>query len=150
MKWIFAFNEDSPNFANYINQLKVALVSITEEHGLTPILLYDGKRSESIAHLEVLEAEVIHLSSTFKEDIIRETKDSKIPSAAAIGCGAFLRCEIPRLSIDLNWQDEHVLYTDCDIMFMSSFRADDLPFPTDSFRLPPKAILTTPTTSIRA
>ncbi len=129
MKWIFAFNEDSPNFKNYIDQLKVALISNTEKHGLTPTLLYDGKPNDSIRDLEILGAEVIPLASAFKEEIIKETLNSEVPRAASIGCGAFLRCEIPRLSIDLGWTDEHVLYTDCDVMFMPSFRADEMPLP---------------------
>ncbi len=37
----------------------------------------------------------------------------------AIGAGAFLRTEIPRITEELKIHDKYVLYTDIDVMFLS-------------------------------
>lgn len=127
MKWVFALNERSPNFLPYATQLKVAVASARPHSGLAPHLLYDGGPNESIAQLEALGVTVVPVESFLKARLHRLAEETGNPMATEMGCGVFLRCELPRLSERLGWPDEAILYTDCDILFTDRFRAKDLP-----------------------
>jgi hypothetical protein len=54
-------------------------------------------------------------------EISQRKQDPQIP---AIGAGAFLRTELPRIALEMGMEDEYILYTDCDVMFMDQMTED--------------------------
>lgn len=129
MKWFFALNEASGNFAHFADMIKVAVYSATKHTRLVPHFLYDGQENELTAWLREKQVEVIFRRSFLYPHIEAAARKLEKPHILSIAPGAFLRTEIPALAAERGWLDECVLYTDCDIMFR-----DDVVEPLQQFR----------------
>ena len=138
MKWVFALNEKSVNFDSYVDQIKVAVASAPIRSELQPIMLYDGTPNKSIAFIQQMGVEIIYIGSFLKHEIERTAEELEDPSILSTGAGAFLRCELPKLSYDLSWPDTRILYTDCDVMFSNHFRVEELPKPEKYIAVAPE------------
>ena len=110
MKWYFACNEKSPDFFPLI---KGAVNSVLKNTDLEPIFIYDGKENELTEWLEDRGVKIIRHRVSFY-DKLQAHGDEKYLSVAS---GAFLRCDIPIIETE----DEIVLYTDCDVLFLKNF-----------------------------
>ena len=112
MKWYFASNDKSEDFFPLI---KAAVNSALENTTLEPHFLYDGEDNELTQWLVGKGVKIIKHRVSFYEKLkTYYPNDSiKIPS------GAFLRCDIPIIEIE----DDFVLYTDCDVLFLREFDA---------------------------
>lgn len=116
LKWFFAYKAGSN--PDYEKLIKVAVVSAQTYTSLDPYALYDGEPSALTDWLEEHGVKIIHHRSQFYDDII--TKFGKKDMLWALGgTGAFLRVDIPRLLRERGLDDEYVLYTDCDVMFVA-------------------------------
>lgn len=118
MKWYFACNDKSENFYPLI---KGAVNSAIANTSLEPNFIYDGSENELTQWLRARGVNIIfHKSSIFDalENFYRK-EDLHIPS------GAFLRCDIPLIET----QEEYVLYTDCDVLFLKDFDYKNLSKP---------------------
>lgn len=114
LKWFFAFNSDTPN--DYQALAKVAVVSAQQHTNLDPYCIYDGSPSDTTAWLEHRGVKVIYHRSRFTEDVTRVFGKAFGESGSR---GAFLRVEIPDILASREIDDEYVLYTDYDVMFVS-------------------------------
>jgi hypothetical protein len=117
MKWFFALNEGSPNFDKYADLIKVAVVTARRRTSLKPYFLYDGAPNPLTAWLDSKGVTVVprrwRLLDRFRE-VARESGSTDL---ITFDGGIFLRTEIPGYCAEQGWDDEEVLYTDCDVMF---------------------------------
>lgn len=118
MKWYFACNEHSKS---YEYMIKAAVESAIQNTRLNPNFIYDGSENDLTKWLESKGVNVIYHSSSFYEELVGFYKDGHLRTAS----GAYLRCDIPLLESE----DDYVLYTDCDVIFLKdpSFENIDMP-----------------------
>ncbi len=118
MKWFFAVNERGNEFENYAKMLKVAVATAAKHTSLEPCFLYDGEDNHLTAWLNERGVRIIRTRSFLYEQLADAAERKNNPEILAIGSGAFLRTEIPKLTSELGIDDEFVLYTDVDVMFV--------------------------------
>ncbi len=118
MKWYFALNDRSKDYA-YL--AKAAVRSAAANTSLIPHCLYDGEPDELTSWFERHGVKVIHHRVSFFPALQAHYP----PDLLKIAAGAFLRCDIPIIEKE----DEYVLYTDCDVIFLQEVAAVDLPKP---------------------
>ncbi len=121
MKCFFAFKESNDVNHAYDQLLKVSVYSALKNTDLDLYCLFDGQPSETTQWLQKKGVTVIYRRTCFY-DKIREITIEKIknPDYLNIGAGAFLRVEIPAIMLELGFDDDYVLYTDCDVMFQQN------------------------------
>lgn len=117
MKWYFACNDKSSDFFPLI---KAAVNSAMKNTDLEPHFIYDGEENELTQWLKEHRVKVIRHRVSFYDALEKHYG----PQMLAIASGAFLRCDIPLLE----QEDEFVLYTDCDVLFLQDIKSD---FKTD-------------------
>lgn len=119
MKWFFALNETGSQFENYAKLLKVAVYTAQKFTRLEPHFLYDGSENHLTEWLRARGVRIIACRTFLYEDLRRIAERENKPDCLTIGAGAFLRTEIPRLALELEFKDDFVLYTDADVMFLA-------------------------------
>jgi lipopolysaccharide biosynthesis glycosyltransferase len=80
---------------------------------IEPYLILDGEIDESIEDLIEMGVKIIEHRILFSENLINHYKED------TIALGAFLRVDIPKICHDLKIEDEYILYTDNDVMFIN-------------------------------
>lgn len=118
MKWITCLNENTPLHSIYEEMLKVAVLSCKKFTDLEPIFIYDGKQNSLTRWMEKKGVTVLFQESSLKSQIESISQKEKNPFLTHVGCGAFLRVDIPEIAVRHNWKDNFVFYTDCDVMFV--------------------------------
>ncbi|SKB12338.1 hypothetical protein PL11201_330027 [Planktothrix sp. PCC 11201] len=114
MKWFFAINDESPYFAAYAQMLKVAVYTARQYTSLEPFCIYDGKENEVTEWMRNQGVTIIHHRIPHYEKL-----KSYFSWSLNVASGAFLRIEIPTIMKQYQMDDEYVLYTDCDVMFLN-------------------------------
>lgn len=137
MRWFLGLNQDAPHFAAYARMAQAAVLSVPPEAGLSTHLLFDGRECEFTAWFRARGAEVIFRESYLKPHLQAASANPATPHALSHGAGVYLRIEIPDLLRERGWDDETVLYTDCDVLFTPRFRVSDLPAPTHAIACGP-------------
>lgn len=110
MKWYFCLNE--PGLLGFSEIILAAVHSALKHTTLRPHLVFDGSKNALTDYLTSLGVEVIYHRSSFAELI-----DGARPQpgyAPEVARGAYLRLDIASLETE----DEYVLYTDCDVLFL--------------------------------
>ena len=100
MKVIFGINHPAAS-PHYVEYASLAIAS-ARQVGYEPVLLYDGESPP-------IDVEKIECRSRFSQ----EMRAALRPDEYRIAAGAMLRLEIPFL-----FDDEYVLYTDVDVLFL--------------------------------
>jgi len=115
MYWFSGINNhNKESYFNYIKMYKVAVITAKKTNpNLKPILILDGDEDEYIQELYGMGVKIVKHKSTFYNELKNHYKDN------TTAFGAFLRVDIPIICDILNIEDEYVLYTDNDVMFMS-------------------------------
>jgi hypothetical protein len=113
MKWYFALNEASlhNHRAMWESMILTALRSCRQHTDLEPHFIFDGGSDPFVSRLEAEGVTVIRHRVSFWDAIAAYRQDEPYRRVAG---GAFLRVDIPALNTD----DEFVLYTDCDVLFI--------------------------------
>jgi len=114
MKWFFALNGVSPKFDDFSKMVKVAVRTAQQKTSLEPVCIYDGRQNELTDWLQKNNVKIIFHRTPHYRNIAREH-----PGALTVAAGAFLRIEIPKILEIYQMQDEYVLYTDCDVIFVN-------------------------------
>jgi hypothetical protein len=109
VRWFFALNENSPGFWEYANLVQVAVDSARRHTTLLPVCIYEGGENALTLWLRAAGVTVF-----FRRTFLHQW----VPDMPPIPRGAFLRLEIPALCREQHWDDEYVLYTDCDVVFL--------------------------------
>ena len=110
MKWYFAINEEGCNGQVGLHA-KLTVLSAVKYSDIKPILLYNGQRNEFTRWMEDKGVLVIDVVPGLSEFIIEMDKQNKY---SAVFMGHWLRTEI----CQIEKEDEYVLYTDCDVVFL--------------------------------
>jgi hypothetical protein len=140
MKWFFAYNGLRPR--KFDLHIRAMVRSAVANTSLDPHLLYFGDPDNPIVSFaEGHGVRVIPHSPSILADL--ERTRAKFPDFHLQGAsGAYLRIDLPCVCSDLGFDDQFVLYTDCDVVFLR-----DLPqAPSESF-LEPSVFSVAPETS---
>lgn len=113
MKWYFACNDRSEKFFTLI---KSAVDSALKNTTLKPVFLYDGEENELTKWLRERNVQIIPHRVSFYDQLKNHYDDNNL----IVASGTFLRCDIPIIEKE----DDFVLYTDCDVIFLKDFKTD--------------------------
>lgn len=114
MKWYFACNDKSEEFFPLI---KGAVISAAQNTNLKPHFIYDGEENELTDWLRKHNVKIIFHKVSFFNQLEKYYTDKNLLKIAS---GAFLRCDIPVIE----QEDDFILYTDCDVLFLKDFQTD--------------------------
>lgn len=119
VKWFFALSEASLGHADHdwTDLIRTAVASARRNTTLRPHFIYDGAPSPFTAELRSLGVEVVHHRLSYLDNIVARWNELGLPAdpmRLAIIAGAYLRTDIPLLV-----EDDFVLYTDCDVLFLA-------------------------------
>jgi len=106
-KWYFAVNE--AGFSDVMSQLRIAIGSCRANTQLSPLCLYNGDDPAHVAWLSDRGVRVIRHQSSLSH-VLRAGYGAQYPRFS----GHWLRIDIPLIEHD----DDLVLYTDIDVMFL--------------------------------
>jgi hypothetical protein len=121
MKWYFASNNQSPGYEYLI---KAAVESAIKNTSLNPYFIYDGTPDALTDWLKKKGVNVIYHRASFYDSL----KTFYPPDELRMAGGTFMRCDIPLLEAE----DDLILYTDCDVLFVNEIHLHDLPQPSFS------------------
>jgi hypothetical protein len=124
MKWFFGLNEQSSVFEDYANMLKVAVKTAQKFTSLKPHFLYDGEENYLTDWMTERNVKIIKRRSFLYPQLAEIAEKRNDRNYLTIDSSAFLRTEIPQVSIEENFPNEFVLYTDADVMFQKEVVAD--------------------------
>lgn len=115
MKWFFCWCQDTDfrSDHNWTDLIRVSVESALLNTSLEPHLIYDGEPSPFTDELMAKGVKVFFHRLSFTREIMAHQPNDL--HYQAIARGAFLRFDIPLLA---DADDEFVLYTDADVMFM--------------------------------
>lgn len=117
-KNFFGFNLNTANNKSYINHIKVSVNSCIQNTNLDTYFMYCGHNQELLNWLQSKPIKLIDVSNYNFIKVIDNHKWAS-NSHLEIARGAWQRLLIPEICRELHITDEHVLYTDIDVMFMS-------------------------------
>jgi len=114
MKWFSGINSHNKDlYYDYIKMYNVAVKTSKKTNPkIEPYLILDGEIDDLIENLISMGVVIVKHSVTFSSDLILHYKEN------TTALGAFLRVDIPKICYDLNIEDEYILYTDNDVMFI--------------------------------
>ncbi|MBE9041901.1 hypothetical protein IQ235_14050 [Oscillatoriales cyanobacterium LEGE 11467] len=120
MRWFVALNSTCQTYEFYAHMIRVAVASAIEETELSPHLLFDGSSNELTSWFEKQGGTVLYCRSSFAEELKTLAAQKSDRDIYTIGSGAFIRVDIPRILAERGIEDEYILYTDCDVMFLQN------------------------------
>lgn len=114
MKWFTGLNSHNQDlYVDYLKMYKVAVITAKKTNpNLEPYLILDGEIDSKIQELIDLGVNVIKHTVIFYDEIINHYKDD------TVALGVFLRIDLPKICEKYNIEDEFILYTDNDVMFL--------------------------------
>ena len=120
MKWYFSITEETLTADadhGFIDMIRVAVASARANTSLRPHLLYDGNEGFFTDEMRAAGVTVIRHRISFYDQLEHAQKRLRpdLPDYMRTAAGAFLRLDIPNIET----QDEFILYTDCDVMFLA-------------------------------
>jgi len=119
VKWFFALNQASAQLDAYVQMAQVAAVTARRHTALEAHCLWDGDDDHPFAlWLRKNGVGVWQVRTPFYQALAEIAQKKSDPGVLSMGAGAFLRLEIPALAARNRGDDEFVLYTDCDVMFV--------------------------------
>lgn len=114
MKWFFCFHlgdATSPRAILKRSLIQVTVTTAVNNTSLEPYCICDDCPKDLAEWIAAQGVTVVPYRSPMASAIRRVWKDPTV-------CGIFLRLHIPAVAAELGIGDEHVLYTDYDVMFM--------------------------------
>lgn len=117
MKVFFSTNQASLHNIEFGRLLRVAVGSCRRNTTMDPFLLIDGKPDLSPPWLERLECSVLYCESTLTDIVYEWVSEHVDADRAMVRTGAFTRYEIPRVLRECGYEDEFIVYCDCDVFF---------------------------------
>jgi len=112
MRWYFAIDEVGGS-GHTGEEAKLAVSTAQAVGGLEPRLLYYGRRSSFTRWMTKRGVEIIDVKSDFIEKLHHLSGAGLLETHSI---GHWLRCALP----EVEHQNEYVLYTDCDVVFLDS------------------------------
>src|SRR3954465_16026425 len=118
MHWFFALTEDSTAFRQYAEMIMVAVHTAKKFTSLIPHCIYDGGENDFTAWLTNHDVRIVQHRSFVREGLTGLGRRKGNPHLAAALSGAFSRVELPEIVTQVGGA-HRVLYTDCDVVFVS-------------------------------
>jgi hypothetical protein len=114
MYWFSGLNNHNrERYIGYVKMYTVAVYTAKKTNpNIKPFLIFDGVKDEYIELLESLGVTIIYRKSSIYDDLLLKYKED------TTAFGAFLRVDIPKICSDILVEDDYVLYTDNDVMFI--------------------------------
>lgn len=115
MYWFSCINTQNKKiYPSYLKMYIVAVLSSKKTNpNLKPYLILDGDIDDDLNRLVEMGVTIIKHKLLFQDSILSHYKnDTGV-------LGAFLRIDIPKICKDLNIEDDYVLYTDNDVLFVN-------------------------------
>ncbi len=114
-KWFFAYNGSYSDV--YDIHIRVMVRSALANTSIDPHFLYCGPQNDSrLGFLRSHGVKVIHHTPSILPAL--ERTKARVPHYPLhIASGAFMRIDVPLVCRDLGYDDDVVLYTDCDVVF---------------------------------
>jgi hypothetical protein len=121
MRWFFAYNGRDTH--RYHTHIEVMVRSAAANTSLEPHMIYCGPPDDPIlAFAKSHGVNVIQRQPSILPDL--ERIKAKFPDyLLGVATGAFLRIDLPIICQDLGFDDQYVLYTDLDVMFLGDIPA---------------------------
>lgn len=125
MKWFFAITEktlsNDPDHG-FIDCIRVAVQSARENTNLIPHMVFDGNPCAFTEEMERSGVKIIYHRIHFydKLKLAQEKQKPEWPNYMDTAAGAFMRLDLALLEKE----DQYVLYTDCDVMFLKNPNMD--------------------------
>ena len=118
MKWYFCFNGEATTW--FSDMIKVAVVSARAKTNLEPHCIYDGDHTPLIDWLQKWNVTVHHSRVSFRarfwaEEVRRRNAGNGFDAIKALGFYLYFQI------LEIEQEDEFVLVTDCDVMFLNNF-----------------------------
>jgi hypothetical protein len=125
MKWFTASNEASLRNPQFFELLQVAVVSLKEKTTLDPYVLYEGEDCPAIGWLKDQGVRIVPTRLSFYEKLREFMLPDYEEVHIACRAGAFLRTELTPSIRKFGITDPYILYTDCDVLFLSDIQLDN-------------------------
>ena len=115
MYWFSGVNShNKESYLNYIKMYKIAVITAKKTNpDIKPIFILDGEIDSNINELIQMGVRIVEHRVKFYDSLKEHYGDN------TTAYGAFLRVDIPIICEQLNIDEDYVLYTDNDIMFIS-------------------------------
>ena len=115
MYWFSGVNShNKESYLNYIKMYKIAVITAKKTNpSIKPIFILDGEIDSNIDELIQMGVQIVEHRVKFYDSLKEHYGDN------TTAYGAFLRVDIPIICEQLNINEDYVLYTDNDVMFMS-------------------------------
>ena len=115
MYWFSGVNShNKESYLNYIKMYKIAVITAKKTNpSIKPIFILDGEIDSNINELIQMGVRIVEHRVKFYDSLKEHYGDN------TTAYGAFLRVDIPIICELLNIDEDYVLYTDNDIMFIS-------------------------------
>lgn len=108
-------NHNKERYLDYIKMYTVAVLSAKETNpNIKPYLILDGVIDEYLEELQDLGVTIIQHKSLFYESLLSHYNTN------TTAFGAFLRIDIPKICEKLQIEDDYILYTDNDVLFLDN------------------------------
>jgi hypothetical protein len=120
----FSLGRNLAHVCDYADMVKVAVHIAVKQTLLAPHFLYEGADNALTDWLRKREIPIIRCRTRLFGRLREISQRKQDPQILAIGAGAFLRTELPRIALEMGMEDEYILYTDCDVMFMDQLTED--------------------------
>jgi methyltransferase family protein len=118
MKWVFASNQESLQNPreDWQRLIRAAVQSARVNTTLEPFMIYDGDDNPFVDELRAFGVTILRHKLSFYGSVLEYQQENKPHDLHYLqtATSAFLRVDIPLLFKD----DDFVLYTDCDVMFL--------------------------------
>ncbi len=114
LKWYFCYNQESTGW--FSSMIKVAVVSAKKNTNLIANCIYDGEQTPLVSWLQA-QGVIIHRSRVpfydrlFAPETLQRNQNSWYKAESAKGY------YLPLQIAQIEREEEHVLFTDCDVMF---------------------------------
>lgn len=124
-KWVICLKENPYLYAKrwegnlYFKLAKVAIISCLENTDFTPVVVFDGEQNSFTDWLDKKGVTVIYYQSSLTDFIINSNWSDLDKYT---GLGAYIRADLPVLAKNLGWNDQYILYTDVDVMFLKGWK----------------------------
>lgn len=131
MYWFSGINNHNKRLYNdYIKMYKVAVITAKQTNPqLKPVLILDGEEDDNIRELSGMGVKIVKHRVKFYSILEKHYSTIKVFDSYknldpelifdTIAFGAFIRIDIPHICKELSIEDDYVLYTDNDVMFIS-------------------------------
>lgn len=128
MKWFLTANQESLQDPSFFRLTEAAIRSAQVNTSLQSFIGYHGRPCAEIRNLERMGVEVLELKPALEVPLRNYARTNRLSDIhLRTRMGAFLRIDLPRHILEAGIDDEYILYTDCDVIFIGEIDINSRP-----------------------